>query len=107
MKETLQNILIADENNYGLKIRNQNFSNEIIFEKEIFTGIIDRVNFSNCQFNKVDLLSNSFLNSTFKRCKTFIKRSFGLEKLFFKNIGKMTFLPKAKQSSRQAFPSTA
>ena len=69
MKETLQNILIADENNYGLKIRNQNCSNEIIFEKEIFIGIIDRVNFSNCQFKKVDLLSNSFLNSTFKRCK--------------------------------------
>ena len=60
MKETLKNILIADENNYGLKIRNQNFSNEIIFEKEIFTGIIDQVNFSNCQFKKVDLLSNSF-----------------------------------------------
>ena len=41
MKETLQNIIIADENNYDLKIRNQNFSNEIIFEKEIFTAIID------------------------------------------------------------------
>ena len=69
MKKTLKNIIQKDDNNYGLKIRNQNFSNEIIFEKEIFTGIIDRVNFSNCQFNKVDLLSNSFLNSTFKRCK--------------------------------------
>ena len=69
MKKTLQNILIADKNNYNLKIRNQNFSNEIIFEKEIFTGIIDQVNFSNSQFKKLDLLSNSFLNSTFKRCK--------------------------------------
>lgn len=69
MKETLQNILIADENNYGLKIRNQNFSNEIIFEKTIFIAIIDRVNFSNCQFKTLDLLSNSFLDCTFKKCK--------------------------------------
>ena len=69
MKETLQNILIENEKNYGLKIRNQNFSNEIIFKKEIFTGILDPVNFSNCQFKTVDLLSNSFLNCTFKRCK--------------------------------------
>lgn len=60
MKETLKNILIVDKNNQGLKIRNQNFSNEIIFEKEIFTGIIDRVNFLNYQFKKVNLLSNSF-----------------------------------------------
>ena len=30
MKETLQNIFITDENNDDLKIRNQNFSNEII-----------------------------------------------------------------------------
>ena len=69
MKETLQNILISDENNYGFKIRNQNFSNEIIFEKEIFTGTIDRVNFSDCQFKKLDLLNTAFLDSTFKRCK--------------------------------------
>lgn len=55
MKQTLQNIVINNDSNYGLTIRNQKFSNEIIFEKEIFRGIIERVNLSNCQSLKIAL----------------------------------------------------
>ncbi len=58
MKETFKNIIRTDDNNYGLEIWNQNFSNEIIFKKEIVTGVIDSVNFFDCHFKKVDLPGN-------------------------------------------------
>ena len=69
MKKTLKNIIQKDDNNYGLEIWNQNFSNEIIFGIKIFTGIIDEVTFLDCQFTEVHLLSSSFRNCTFIRCK--------------------------------------
>ena len=56
MKKILKNIIQKDDNNYGLEIWNQNFSNEIIFGIKIFTGIIDEVTFLDCQFTEVHLL---------------------------------------------------
>ena len=69
MKKTFKNIIQKDDNNYGLEIWNQNFSNEIIFGIKIFTGIIDEVTFLDCQFTEVHLLSSSFRNCAFIRCK--------------------------------------
>ena len=69
MKKTLKNIIQKDDNNYGLEIWNQNFSNEIIFGIKIFTGIIDEVTFLDCQFTEVHFLSSSFRHCTFIRCK--------------------------------------
>ena len=37
MKKTFKNIIQKDDNNYGLEIWNQNFSNEIILGIKIFT----------------------------------------------------------------------
>ena len=69
MKKNFQSIISAFQNDSGLEIRNRTFSNEIIFEDRISRAILDRVNLSNCKFESVDLIKNSFLNCTFENCK--------------------------------------
>ena len=69
MQKTLKSIFIAHENDSGLEIRNQKFFNETIFEETLSGAILDRVNLSNCQFETVDLVTNSFLHCTFENCR--------------------------------------
>lgn len=69
MKENFQSIISAFQNDSGLEIRNRTFSNEIIFDDRISRAILDRVNLSNCKFESVDLINNSFLDCTFESCK--------------------------------------
>lgn len=80
MKENLENIISAFQNDSGLEIRTRTFSNEIIFNDRISRAILDRVNLSNCKFESVDLINNSFLDCTFEGCKfedvTFHKSEF-------------------------------
>jgi uncharacterized protein YjbI with pentapeptide repeats len=69
MKENFQSIISAFQNDSGLEIRNRTFSNEIIFDDRISRAILDRVNLSNCKFESVDLINNSFLDCTFENCE--------------------------------------
>ena len=64
----LQNILTRFKYDSGLQILDQNFSNEIIFDRKLQSTTLSNANFSNCDFENLDFTGSYFMACDFKNC---------------------------------------
>ena len=64
MVNTLKNIIARLEKGSNLETRNQNFSNEILFHKDLQCTILGVVNL----FEDVDFTESYFVTCTFENC---------------------------------------
>lgn len=69
MQKTLKNIIATIQNDSALEISNQIFFNEILFENRFSAAILDQVNLSNCEFEKVELVGSHFRDCIFENCR--------------------------------------
>ena len=56
-----QNILTRFKYDSDLKILDQNFSNELIFDRKIQSNTLSNVKFSNCYFENFDFTGSYFM----------------------------------------------
>ena len=68
---TLKNIISTLKKGGDFKITYQNFSNEIIFQKNLSGTILilGEVKLSNCDFKEVDFTGSHFIDCNFENCK--------------------------------------
>lgn len=71
----LQNIIRRFEDDNGLQILDQTFSNELIYDRKLHSTTLSSANFSNCDFKDLDFTGSYFMACDFKNC-TFVNTIF-------------------------------
>jgi uncharacterized protein YjbI with pentapeptide repeats len=62
----INSIISNLEDNSPLVIGQQNFSNEILFDQDLSSDILGRINFLNCEFEEVDFTGSYFRTCSFE-----------------------------------------